>query len=200
MLPQPSNSERYCHFFLPHGHEVNPLLSHTNELMVLSKVGEKSSPNPNLHAFIYGLFIFLELKASLSSQVTDFQHASFPTSHFQMTRLVTVWNTSSSQQSKECWNPGPSQQYFHLIQESSIQNRGKKSSREAKIIARILQAFVMSTVPEFTIHHQGEYVMKKGPGWKWWLWHCSKGTFKAVQLRNWVGFKRCLPCLPQDDQ
>ena len=43
-------------------------------------------------------------------------------------------------------------------------------------------------------------MMKKGPGWKRWLWHFSKGTVKAVQLRNWMGFKLCLPCLPQDGQ
>lgn len=30
-----------------HAHEVNPPLSHINESMALSKVGEKSSPNPD---------------------------------------------------------------------------------------------------------------------------------------------------------
>lgn len=28
-------------------HEVNPILSYVNELMVLSREGEKNSPNPN---------------------------------------------------------------------------------------------------------------------------------------------------------
>lgn len=42
----PATVEDIVIFFF-HAHEVNPLLSYRNELMVLSKAGEKSSPSSN---------------------------------------------------------------------------------------------------------------------------------------------------------
>lgn len=92
--------------FFFHGHEVNPRLSHINELMVLSKVGEKSSPNPNHQAFTYSLLVFLESKDGPSSHVTP--SSCFSTSHFQITWLLNVWNTFSRQQREESWSPGRS--------------------------------------------------------------------------------------------
>ena len=166
--------------FFFRAHEVNPPLSYIYELMVLSKVGEERSPNPN-----DSLLIFQESKANLSSHATQ-SSLCFPRSDFQVTWPLSVWNTSRRRQSKEPWNHSLNQQYEQLTQKSHLAQR---NSPKAKLIGRALQPFIVPTIPKLTIYHQGDRWKEKPPAWEGWLQCFSKATFKDVWSRCWVGLK-----------